>query len=164
MFTVGTSFNFHAFKLLGFRCFFDIRIVFVMKLLQQTILLGQLLLPFTSAEVEIEIIWWLKLLQVFLVSRYTSLSSVQTSVVMWSYLQYLLSLFRYPLYIFAPSIKGEFHSLMFFFRVCLPPLCSRNPGLTVPFVLTSHACFLPQPWSNPRLCLNCFRKHASVLL
>lgn len=56
MFTVGTSFNFHAFKLLGFRCFFDIRIVFVIKLLQQTILLGQLLLPFTSAELEIEII------------------------------------------------------------------------------------------------------------
>lgn len=52
MFTVGTSFNFH----LGVRGFFNIRIVFVMKLLRQTILLGQPLLTFKSAQLEIEII------------------------------------------------------------------------------------------------------------
>lgn len=80
MFTVGTSFNFHAFKLLGVRGFFNIRIVFVMKLLQQTILLGQPLLAFKSAQLEIEIIWWLKPLQVLLVSHYTSLSSTQTTM------------------------------------------------------------------------------------
>lgn len=60
MFTVGTPFNFRAFKLLGIRGLFYIRFVFVMKLaqqtvLQQTVLLGQRLLAFKSAQLEIEI-------------------------------------------------------------------------------------------------------------
>lgn len=162
MFAVGTSF----FMLLGFRAFFGIRIIFVRKLLQQTILLGQLLLVFKPGQLEIEIIWWLQPFQVLLVSHYTSLSSAQTTMLlMWSCLQYLFSLFRYPVYTFSHSIKGEFHSLcVFFLCVCLPPLCSRNSGLTVPLVLTSHACFLLWPWFNPRLCLNCFQKHVSVII
>ena len=83
MFTVGTSFNFHACKLLGFRCFFDIGIVFVMKLLQQTMLLGQPLLALKYAQLEVKIFDALNLFKSFLFLIIV-LSSTQTRMLlMW---------------------------------------------------------------------------------
>lgn len=69
IFTEGTSLNFLTFKLLEFKGFFVIRTVFVLKLLRQIIVLGQLLLAFKSAQ--LEIIWLLKSLQDLLVSHCT---------------------------------------------------------------------------------------------
>lgn len=77
VFTVGTSYSFYDFKLVWLLLGFLIPGLFVSwSSCRQTISLVQSLLTFKSAQ--LEIISWLKPLQVLLVSHLTSLSSVHT--------------------------------------------------------------------------------------